>query len=86
MRAFKNERGFIETLHWVYPPSAEVENRIVCESSIVGDYEDALDKPGSSALWVGSSHHLNREEVADLIHRMQHWLDHKRLPPDETGG
>lgn len=41
--------------------------RLIQESSAVGDY-----------LWVGD-HHLNREEVTELITRMQHWLKTGRL-------
>jgi len=55
---------------------------LIQESSAIGDYEDAFDKPGSSFLWVGRYHHLNRMEVAELIERMQHWLDTGRLKED----
>ena len=56
--------------------------RLIQESSAIGDYEDAMDKPGSSFLWVGDHHHLNREEVQELIERMQHWLATGRLAVD----
>jgi len=56
--------------------------RLVQESSAIGDYEDSSDLPGSSYLWVGQDHHLNREEVAELINRMQHWLETGRLKAD----
>jgi hypothetical protein len=54
--------------------------RLIQESSAIGDYEDSFDCPGSSYLWVGDDHHLDREEVAELIENMQHWLDNGRLP------
>jgi hypothetical protein len=66
-------RGFELVEHPNYPPDG-TESRLVQESSIVGDYEDALDRPGTSALWVGDHHHLNREEVAELVSRLQSWL------------
>ncbi len=81
MKAHQTDRGFVYIQHSIYA-NAKAEARLVGESSNVGDYKDSLENPGSSALWVGTSHHLNREEVADLIRRMQHWLDHKRLPLD----
>lgn len=86
-------------------------------SSIVLDYDDAFDNPGSSGVWLGiddpepvvmavvaaklgvetnqtvgwvpypipdevSLHtrmHLNREQVAGLIDRLQDWLDNGEL-------
>lgn len=82
MKAFKSDRGFVQVVHSNYPHES-CENRIISEGSAIGDYEDSVENPGSSFLWVGDNHRLNREEVADLIRRMQHWLDHKRLPMDE---
>jgi hypothetical protein len=78
MKAKKTERGFVVVLHNVYGDES-LKERLIKESSIMGDYEDAVDNPGSSALWVGKDHHLNREEVQELISRMQYWLDNKRL-------
>ena len=54
--------------------------RLIQESSAIGDYKNSLSEPGSSYLWIGDDHHLNREEVAELIDNMQHWLDDGRLP------
>ncbi len=54
------------------------EERIVSESSAIGDYEDS-DFPGSSYLWVGEVQ-LDREEVAQLRDALAHWLENKRLP------
>lgn len=80
MKAEKNGRGFVVVTHRVSDSAAE--SRLLQESSAIGNYPDSFQIPGSSALWIGEDHHLNREEVADLIRRMQHWLDHKRLPLD----
>lgn len=71
-----NERGFPVLHHDTYPPSpVPNRDRLVAQSSIVGDYPDALDRPGTSALWIGSNHHLNREEVRELVKHLQSWLD-----------
>lgn len=35
--------------------------------------DDSLGKPGSSCLWVGDAH-LTREDVADLVRRLEGWL------------
>jgi hypothetical protein len=48
------------------------------QSSAIGDYPDALDRPGTSLVWLGTGHdrmHLNREQVEWLIGRLQNWLD-----------
>lgn len=52
--------------------------RVVSESSAIGDYEDS-DLPGSSYLWVGEVQ-LDREEVDRLCNALTHWLENKRLP------
>lgn len=54
--------------------------RLVQQSSAIGDYEDSITEPGSSYLWVGSGtvdsswHHLDREQVSELIVYLQRWL------------
>ena len=82
MNAIKTERGFTRVLHEKYQNMPGEMTVLIQESSAIGDYDDALNNPGSSFLWVGEDHHLNREEVAELITRMQHWLDTKRLKVD----
>lgn len=62
--------------------------RLVQESSAIGDYEDSLAEPGSSYLWVGSGspgpwHHLDREQIAELIVHLQRWLDTGSLAEGE---
>jgi hypothetical protein len=81
MKAEKTVRGFVVVTHAKYPPDG-TETRLAQESSVVGDYDDAFDRPGSSALWIGDNHHLNREEVAELILRLNHWLSKGRLAVD----
>lgn len=82
-----NSRGFRGITHDTYPPSDKPPQRVVWESSIVGDYDDALKKPGSSALWFGEHHHLNREEVRELRDALTEWLRKGRLPTgDSTDG
>ncbi len=82
MKAEKTERGFIVVTHEKYQNKHGEMTRLIQESSAIGDYEDSFDRPGSSYLWVGQDHHLNREEVAELVTRMQHWLKTGRLKTD----
>ena len=80
METEKTGRGFINVLEFGYQDN-KVE-RLIGESSAIGDYEDSMDKPGSSYLWVGNNFHLNREQVKKLIGLMEHWIKFKRLPQD----
>lgn len=77
MRIEKDPRGFNWLIHPKYLNG--LPRKLVHESSAVGDYEDALDVPGSSFLWIGEDHHLNREEVSELVHYLRVWLNKKRL-------
>ena len=79
MKAKQTERGFIIIEHEMYASLDHNKTRLIQESSILGDYQDSLDNPGSSCLWIGKDHHLNREEVKELIEYMQYWLDNKGL-------
>lgn len=87
MRAEQTPRGFVCVVHPlnIQPDNAKEiqETRLVQESSAIGDYEDSFSKPGSSYLWFGEDHHLNREEVKELVDKLNHWLEHKRLPLDK---
>ncbi len=49
---------------------------LVAQSSAIGDYEHSLSQPGSSKVWLGSDepHHLNKEDVSELIKRLQYWV------------
>lgn len=73
MKATKTERGFHRVEHQKYAETAETMALLIQESS------------GSSFLWIGQDHHLNREEVRELIDRMEHWLETGRLAFDEEG-
>ena len=81
MKASKTDRGFTVVNHEGYPPENRPSRpiRLIQESSAVGDYDDSMERPGSSFLWVGQDHHLNREEVAELVQRMGQWLATGRL-------
>jgi hypothetical protein len=72
MELTRTERGFPVLLHKGIGGDTI---RLLQMSSVVGPYEDAFERPGTSALWVGWRHHLSREEVAQLVRHMQHWLD-----------
>jgi len=80
MRAIKTDRGFIVIEEEKYQNEPGEFTRLIQESSAIGDYEDSMDKPGSSYLWVGQDHHLDREQVQGLIMSMEHWLNTGRLP------
>ena len=80
-----SERGFRFLMHDHYPPNGE-ESRVCAESSIIGNYDDAFDKPGSSALWIGDEIHLYREEVVQLRDALTCWLETGRLPENITKG
>jgi len=47
--------------------------RVLQQSSAIGDYDDSFDVPGSSFLWVGEHHHLNREEITELSKYLVDW-------------
>lgn len=79
MQVKSTSRGFRYIEKPCYPPDGSTD-AVIRESSAIGDYEDAFSNPGSSYLWVGDKHHLNREEVAELIVHMQDWLKYGRIP------
>lgn len=75
MKIEQTERGFDVLDHDAYPPGTSMPTRLAQQSSVVGDYDDAMTRPGSSALWIGVSHHLNREQVAQFVAHLTHWLE-----------
>jgi hypothetical protein len=77
MQIQMTERGFFVHL-WPDYVTGEL-TRVVGESSAVGEYKDALEKPGSSYLWIGERHHLDRKEVKALRHLLGRWLRNGRL-------
>lgn len=73
----KTSRGFelIDLPEHVATTAGRPERRrLVQQSSAVGDYPDALAKPGSSYLWVGKDHHLDRSQVGELVAHLTRWL------------
>lgn len=72
MHIEKTNRGFTAVVHDNYPEMEPA--RLLQESSVIRDYDDALDNPGSSCLWIGDSFHLDREEVREMITHMERWL------------
>jgi hypothetical protein len=77
----RTERGFPLITHDAYPPKPGEAPRLVQASSAVGPYGDAFDRPGTSYLWVGDRHHLNREQVAGLVRYLQNWLNEGTFAP-----
>lgn len=78
MKIETTKRGFSLLTHPTH--ATEPENtRLVRESSAIGYYPDAEQRPGTSALWIGDHHHLNRNEVALLVVHLVRWLDTGRL-------
>ena len=84
MRSEKMPRGFVTVFEEKYQNECGKYTRLIQESSAIGDYDDSMSKPGSSFLWVGQDHHLNREQVRELIQRMEHWLSTGRLAVDAS--
>lgn len=69
----KTDRGFEVVMHNSYPHDLPV--RLIQQSSAIRmEYPDAGERPGSSCLWIGDNHHLNREEVSELMCRLTAWL------------
>lgn len=84
MNLTTSQRGFEVVQHEAYlPPHPEL--RLVGQSSAIGGYEDALSRPGSSFLWVGREHHLDRGEVAELAAHLRAWLATGSLDPAPQG-
>lgn len=83
VRPYTTNRGFHGYEAEKYQNEPFDFRRLIQESSAVGEYEDSLENPGSSFLWIGEHFHLNREEVQAVIAHMQRWLDTGSLKPDE---
>ena len=73
-----SELQHARTSAWCTGPARDA--MLIQEASSTGNNDNAHEVPGSSFLWVGNEHKLNREEIAQLIAKMQHWLDTGRLP------
>ena len=87
MRIGRSERGFEVLTHEAYlPPHGDA--RLASQSSAINfDYDDSW-RPGTSYLWVGEKHHLNREEALELAARLKAWAEtgSLRLPADAPEG
>jgi len=72
MKIEKTERGF-ELINFQDHNDASCSLQ---QSSAVGDYGDAFERPGSSFVWLGAPirMHLSREQVAELVQHLQQWL------------
>jgi hypothetical protein len=81
MKVTKSERGFPRLDHEDYP-GAQPSVLALASSVIYSKYPDAMQRPGTSALWIGADHHLDREQVAELIQHLQSWLDTGRFKGD----
>ena len=78
MRVTETERGFPRIEHQNYP-GGEPGTLAMASSVVYTKYPDAMERPGTSALWIGTEHHLDREQVAELIQHLQSWLDTGRF-------
>lgn len=77
MKLVKTSRGFLQLLMPQYVD--EKMTVVVGESSAIGTYVNSLQCPGSSFLWIGQNHHLNRRQVRVLIGVLTNWLVTRRL-------
>ena len=79
MKRYTTSRGFRGITHATHANEPE-EKRLIQESSAIDfDTKDGLNKPGSSYLWIGPDHHLNRKQVSALVAEMEHWLKNGRM-------
>ncbi len=78
----KTDRGFEQVEHGKNG-LAWLTGRLIAQSSAINpDQIDAIKNPGSSYLWIADQYHLNRDEVKELITRLQAWLDTGSLKKD----
>ena len=75
MEVTKTDRGFELIEHPMYPPdTAGSCVRLVQQSSAIATDGDEIPDPGTSYLWIGDDHHLNRDEVRSLVAHLRAWL------------
>ncbi len=84
MQNTTTERGFQIITHDAYIPEKDGKDiRLVQQSSAIDfmeeDANQRISQPGSSFLWIGKLHHLNREEVKELRNSLTHWLKTGKL-------
>jgi hypothetical protein len=81
----RSDRGFEFLRHDTYLQEDAKHSRLASQSSAIGPYEDSMDRPGSSYLWIGEHHHLNRKEVAQFVTHLQAWLESGSLEAQANG-
>lgn len=74
MKLTTTERGFERIEHPIHK-AHRVDSRLIQQSSAVGHYPDSLLRPGTSFVWVGDKHHLNREQALELAYRLIAWAE-----------
>ena len=74
MKIIRSERGFEFLDHEVYPQSRH-DSRLASQSSAIHMEYEGAGTPGSSYLWIGEHHHLNREQVKQFTSHLVAWLD-----------
>lgn len=85
MKVELTERGFerIERASYGRGDGKNVMLTLVQQSSAFKWHDDSINRPGESFLWIGEEHHLDKEEVRDLISHLQSWVDTGSLKPKE---
>lgn len=85
MKPERSDRGFEYVFYPTYLDEDSEHSRLVAQSSAIGDYGDSFDRPGSSYLWIGRYHHLNRDEVREFVGLLNLWLETGSLERREHG-
>lgn len=86
MNLIQTDRGFEVLEHDVYASQPPAKSTIVQQSCVIRSFAGAYAFPGSSCLWIGKDHHLDRNEVRELVGFLQQWLETGTLslpPKDE---
>lgn len=73
MKLGKDDRGFNYLAHPTYLGPSKGDVIIAKESSACDGASQHDDIPGSGRLWLGH-HHLNADEVKDLMRYLNAWL------------
>lgn len=74
----KTLRGFPQLVHPTHK-NPDVPTALLEQSSMIDFSQPDSQTPGTSYLWVGKDHHLNRAEVQELVVHLQRWLDKGHL-------
>ena len=77
MNKFVTDLGLQRIMHRVH---AGIEQTVVVGQSVASRPDpDVLTQPGSSYLWLSGGHHLDRQEVRELMRYLSHWVNTGRL-------